>query len=107
VQVAVQDALGNTATSFSGSVTVAIGTNPGSGTLAGTTTVTAAAGIATFSTLSIDKVGTGYTLTGAATGLAGATSTSFEITPGTATLLVFTVQPTSTTAGLRSPRPSR
>ncbi|MGH9260238.1 MAG: beta strand repeat-containing protein, partial [Acidimicrobiales bacterium] len=99
VEVTVHDALGNTATGFTGNVTVAIGTNPNGGTLAGTTTLAAAAGIATFSTLSIDKVGTGYTLTGAATGLGGATSTSFEITPGAAALLVFTVQPTSTTAG--------
>src|SRR5207245_1302242 len=36
VRVTAQDALGNTATGFTGTVTVAIGTNPGGGTLAGT-----------------------------------------------------------------------
>src|SRR5205823_5785815 len=36
VQVTAQDAQGNTATGFTGNVTVAIGTNPGAGTLGGT-----------------------------------------------------------------------
>src|SRR3989454_4399987 len=48
---------------------------------------------------SIDKVGTGYTLTASATGPATGTSTAFNITAGTAATLVFTVQPTSTVAG--------
>src|SRR5204863_136868 len=99
VQVTARDAQGNVATDFTGTVTVALGVNPGGATLSGTTSVGAASGVATFSTLSIDKVGTGYTLTGAATGLSGATSTAFNITPGTAAQLAFSVQPTSTTAG--------
>src|SRR5207244_1594766 len=60
VQVTVQDAQGNTVTTATTSITVAIGTNPASGTLAGTTTVAAVSGVATFSNLSIDKAGTGY-----------------------------------------------
>src|SRR5213076_161266 len=88
---------GNTATGFTGNVTVAIGTNPGSGTLAGTATVAATAGVASFANLSINKVGTGYTLT--ATGAGSATSAAFNITAGTATQLVFSVQPSSETAG--------
>src|SRR2546427_5598329 len=84
---------------FTGSVTVALGTNPSGGTLAGTTTVTAASGVATFGTLSVDKVGTGYTLAAAATGLTGATSGSFNVTVGAATQFVFTGQPTNTAAG--------
>src|SRR2546430_13169341 len=87
VQVTAQDAQGNTATEFTGNVTVAIGTNPGSGTLAGTATVAASAGVASFTNLSINKVGTGYTLT--ATGAGSATSAAFNITAGTATALVF------------------
>src|SRR5256885_6697001 len=50
-----QDAQGNTATGFTGNVTVAIGTNPGSGTLTGPATVAASAGVATFANLAIDK----------------------------------------------------
>src|SRR2546426_9239065 len=76
-----------------------LGTNPSGGTLAGTTTVTAASGVATFGTLSVDKVGTGYTLAAAATGLTGATSGSFNVTVGAATQFVFSVQPTNTAAG--------
>src|SRR2546421_611274 len=46
---------GNTVTTATTSITLAIGTNPASGTLAGTTTVAAVSGVATFSDLSIDK----------------------------------------------------
>src|SRR5438034_4477132 len=62
VQITAQDASGNTATGFTGNITVAIGTNPSTGTLSGTLTDTAVGGVATFSGLSLDKVGTGYTL---------------------------------------------
>src|SRR6266516_4352386 len=79
VQVAVQDAQGNTVTTATTSITVAIGANPASGTLSGTTTVAAVSGVATFSNLSIDKAGTGYTLTASATGLTGATSSAFNV----------------------------
>src|SRR5207249_2073182 len=102
VQVAARDAQGNLVSAFAGSVTVALGTNPSGGTLAGTTTVTAAGGVATFGTLSVDKVGSGYTLAAAAPfqpALTGATSTPFDISPGQAAQLLFTVQPTGTTAG--------
>src|SRR5436309_6718861 len=99
VQVAVQDAQRNTATTPTTSITVAIGTNPASGTLAGTKTVAAASGVATFSTLSLNMVGTGYTLTATATGLTSATSSAFNISAGAAAKLVFTVQPSSAAAG--------
>src|SRR5437773_12251814 len=55
VQVTARDSLGNTATSFTGTVTVAIGSNPASGALSGTKTQTAASGLASFPDLSIDK----------------------------------------------------
>src|SRR5205814_138572 len=97
VQVTAQDGSGKTETGFTGNVTVAIGTNPSTGTLSGTKTVAAVAGVATFSGLSIDKAGTGYTLT--ATGAGSTTSAAFNITAGTATQLVFSVQPSTTTAG--------
>ncbi len=99
VQVAVQDAQGNTVTTATTSITVAVGTNPASGTLAGTKTLAAASGVATFSTLSLNAAGTGYTLTATATGLTGATSNAFSIGVGAAAKLVFTVQPSSAAAG--------
>src|SRR5437879_184612 len=79
VQVVIQDAFGNTVPTATHSVTVAIRNNPSGGTLSGTTTATAANGVATFSDLSIDKPGTGYTLAVSAGGLTDATSTAFNI----------------------------
>ena len=99
VQVTAHDARGNPAASFTGNVTVALGTNPAGGTLSGSTTVAAVAGIATFPALSVDKSGSGYALTATASGLSGATSATFGITPGPPTQLAFTVQPSGTAAG--------
>src|SRR5216117_359442 len=99
VKVRALDALGNLVTSFAGNVTVALGSNPGGATLSGTTPVTAAGGVATFFDLSLNKTGTGYTLTASASGFTTITSSAFDITPGTATQLAFTVQPSTTVAG--------
>jgi hypothetical protein len=81
-------------------VTLAIGTNPGGGTLSGTTTVNAVNGVATFSTVSLDRAGTGYTLTAAASGLSSATSNAFDITAGgvSAGLSTVSASPTTLTA---------
>src|SRR5206468_3527058 len=99
VKVRARDAFGNLATGFSGSVAVALGANPGGATLSGTTAVAAVSGVATFFDLSLNKTGTGYTLTASASGFTTITSSAFDITPGTATQLAFTVQPTTTVAG--------
>ena len=97
----IEDAAGNKVTSSAAPVTLAIGTNAGpGGTLSGTATSNAVAGVATFSGLSIDVMGTGYTLTASSGVLTGAISTAFNITAGPATQLVFSIQPASTTAGL-------
>ena len=84
VTVAVEDANGNVETSDNATqVSLAIGTNPASGTLSGGSAVTVASGVATFSGLSIDKAGTGYTLTASSTpSYTGATSAAFNITTG-------------------------
>src|SRR2546427_1174843 len=99
VQVTAQDAQGNTATAFIATVTLAIGANPGGGTLSGTAAVAAAGGVATFPGLSINKAGAGYTPTASATRVSGATSAAFTMAPGTATQLALTVQPSKTAAG--------
>src|SRR5207248_2613246 len=85
VQVAIQDASGSTVTPATASMTVALGTKPSGASLFGTVTVVAVNGVATFSTLSVNDVGTGYTLTASASGLTGATSASFNVTPCAAT----------------------
>jgi len=81
IQVAAQTPAGTVDTAFKAAVSVAIGTKPAAGTLSGTTTVTATAGVATFSDLSISTAGNGYTLTASTSGLTSATSASFNITP--------------------------
>ncbi len=74
--------------------------NPGSGTLNGTLTVNASAGVATFSGLTIDQAANGYTIQATTTGLSSATTNAFDITPAAASQLVVTTQPpASTTAG--------
>ena len=91
-QVAVQDVGGNTVNSTT-SITLALGTNPG-GTLACTTNPLAATGgTSSFAGCKITGKAGSYTLTAAATGLTGTTSTAFTITAGPATQLVFTTQP--------------
>ncbi|MBF8295565.1 MAG: Bacterial surface protein [Bacteroidetes bacterium] len=63
---------------FTGDVTIALASNPTGATLNGTTTVAASAGVATFTGLWIDKVGS-YTLKASATDYTDVTSNSFEI----------------------------
>ena len=80
VQVAVQDGFGNTITTSTAQITLAIGNNPSNGLLSGTLTRSAVNGIATFDNLKIDKAGLGYTLTAFAGNLTSATSEAFDIT---------------------------
>jgi alpha-tubulin suppressor-like RCC1 family protein len=79
VVVAVQDRFGNVVPGFSGSVTVAIGSNPAGGALTGTSTIAVSSGTATFSDLRIDRAGAAYSLTASAGGLAAATSRDLTI----------------------------
>src|SRR2546427_820399 len=81
VRVAGQDAAGSTDPNFTGSITIALGTNPSGATLSGTKTATAVNGVATFANLSIDKAGSGYTLQATTRGLTGASSAAFSTTP--------------------------
>jgi hypothetical protein len=60
-------------------VTVSIATNPGGGTLSGTTTVDSSNGVASFGDLQINQPGTGYDLAANASGFAQATSGFFTI----------------------------
>ena len=63
VTVAVVDQYGNVETDdTSDTVTLSLDTNPSGGTLSGTLTLTVVNGVATFSDLSIDLAGAGYTL---------------------------------------------
>jgi hypothetical protein len=99
VTVRVLDASNNLVGNSSAPITLAIGTNPGSGTLSGTLTQNAVNGVATFANLSIDKIGTGYTLVATSPGLTSATSNGFNITLGPASQLAFFTQPSGGVAG--------
>ena len=65
---------GSVNTSFVGTVILSLASNPGSATLGGTLSVSAVAGVAVFSGLSLGVVAQGYTLTASASGLTSATS---------------------------------
>ena len=93
--VLVQDSSGNTVTSANSLVTLAIGTNPGSGTLSGVIAVTASSGVATFTGLSLNQVGS-YTLIASTPTLVGATSSAFNLIAGLSSKLVFSTQPVGT-----------
>src|SRR5256885_899124 len=92
------DALGNLVPSFTGSVTVALGSNPGGSTLSGTTTVAFFKGYADYRDLHSYPTRRSSDLTATAAGLTPATSGGFNITPGAATQLVFGTQPSTTVA---------
>ena len=96
VKVSVEDSNGNLITGDTSSITLALSGGTGGATLGGTKTVSAVAGVATFSNLTVDKVGSGYMLNATDGALTGAASTAFSITPGSATKLVFTTQPPAT-----------
>jgi hypothetical protein len=78
VLVAAQDGSNNTLQSFTSSITLAIGSGPG--TLSGTTTQNAVSGVATFNDLNINMMANGYTLVASLSGsVAPATSNAFNI----------------------------
>jgi hypothetical protein len=75
VRVALQDASGNTVTSATNPVTLALVGGTG---LSGTLTVNPQNGVATFSNLSVSNAGS-YTLSATSSGLTSATSASFTV----------------------------
>ena len=74
VKVEILDGSGHLDTASSAKVTVAIESNPGPGTLSGTVMVPASGGIASFSDLSINQPGIGYTLRGTSPGITSGTA---------------------------------
>ncbi len=100
--VLIQDAGGNTVTTDTSSVTLAItnGTGTGGAALSCTANPRAAvAGQATFAGCTIDKAGNGYTLTATNGTLTSAISAAFNVTVGASAKLVFTTEPGGGTGG--------
>jgi hypothetical protein len=80
IQASIEDQYGNVVTTASGTVSVAFASNPTGATLGGTTSVTASQGVASFANLTINKVGSGYTLQVSSSGLTSATSNPINVT---------------------------
>lgn len=78
VEIVVRDSLGGTDSSFTGSITISLASNPTGATLSGTTVRQPINGIASFGNLAIDKAGT-YTLQASANGATSVTSGAFTI----------------------------
>ena len=77
--VQAQDVNGVPVTTFTGTVTIAIGTNPGGSTLGGTLSVAAVSGNATFSNLRFNRIGAGYTIVASSSPLPPVTSAAFTV----------------------------
>ena len=99
VQVMVQTASGTPLTSATDPISIALGTNPTSATMRGTTTASPINGVATFAGLAIETAGVGYTLTASAPSLTGATSAAFDVSAGAPSQLWFRTQPANIRAG--------
>jgi hypothetical protein len=78
LQVEVIDGGGSRVTSSTATISVTLGPSAGSGTLSGTTTAAANAGVASFGNLSINAPGT-YSLKASSSGLISTTSGSFHV----------------------------
>ena len=105
VVVTGKDLLNNTATGFTGPVTMALTVNP-TDTLSGPKVVNAVAGVASFPGIRVRKTGTGYTLRAStAAPILNVTSSAFTVTAAPAVRDTFSVQPrdTQVNAPLSSP----
>jgi hypothetical protein len=92
--VTIEDSFGNTVTSSSATVSLAVTT--GSGSLSGCSATTSS-GVATFSGCNITTTGANYVVTATSSGLTSAASTpAFAITPAAAASVIFTTSPATT-----------
>ena len=93
--VTAEDQFGNNSTGYSGTVTVALGNNPGNALLGGTLTaaVNPVTGVATFNGLTLNASGANTTLTVSSGNLTTAVTNPFTVSGAAATQLVVTQQP--------------
>ncbi len=78
--VAVEDSSGNVIAGYDANLAIALSANPGASRLGGNPTAPVTNGIATFSGLTLNKVGTGYTLTVSGGSVAPVTTAAFNVT---------------------------
>ena len=96
--IRVTDASGNTVTTSKVSVVASIAS--GSGTLNGTKTVAAVGGVATFTDLVLSGTPGNFTLRFTPTSLTAATSSSFPLSVGAASMAMITTQPAGAFNGI-------
>ncbi len=77
--VAVEDAAGNTFAGYSGSISLTLARGPGGAHLGGVFMATVSNGMATFTGLTLDRVGSAYELQASAGGLTPATTTGVTV----------------------------
>jgi hypothetical protein len=80
LQASIEDQYGNVVTSASNTVSVAFASNPTGATLGGTLSVSPSQGVATFSNLTINKTGSGYTLNVSSSGFSSAVTSPINVT---------------------------
>jgi PKD repeat protein len=102
ILVAVIDAAGTRVAGADSLITISLAANPSTATLTGTSTAHAVNGVARFADLTINKPGSGYTLTATVAGLTPDTSAAFDVMPPPTTTGDLTV---ATTTGGASPDP--
>ena len=93
VQATIEDPYGNVETDDSAAVAVALANNPDGATVGGTLSATAINGVANFSGLTLDHLGSGYTLAVSSSGLKSATSNAIAVVPVLAQKLVISQSP--------------
>jgi hypothetical protein len=105
VTVRVVDAYGNLLSGDNtDQVTLSLGSNPAGAALGGTLTATVNGGVATFSNLTLNNAGTGYTLRASSGNLSGATSASFNVTSNSSKVIEgFETSSSWYTVGASSP----
>ena len=91
--VDVEDQFGNLETTLTGSVTVALDSNPGNADTGRDHHVQASGGIATFSGLTINVIGNDYTLVASSGNLTSPASTPIDVLPNPAASLELTTPP--------------
>lgn len=97
--IAVSDARGNPVADAT-AITLTLTGGDVSAQLLGTTTAATSGGLATFSNLRVERVGTGYTLVASSTAATSVTSAPFDLSPGAPAALAFVAQPSSGLAGV-------
>jgi hypothetical protein len=93
------DPFGNIDTSFNSLVAASLVNNPGGSTLGGNLGASVNKGVVTFSGLTLNRAGTGYTLQASANGVTPITTAALDVLAGVDTQLVVTTQPSGVIAG--------